>query len=802
MDTMKLPKIDWSNPLTRGLALVYLPGYSEKNIVNYNYPLELTQGGLKTKTSPMGLVFDNPNILNEGLGTGAGSPITKANDTHTIAAVCCANGTAETGFGTIFGINRDGGIGVPSITAHSLFIYNVLGYYGFDLVFENFGSTYAPAASVTTPTGEWVTLVGVSDSIADTRYFYTSYEGVRSESVSFGGTATTLDSISSGVFWEDPAAVQEFDGKSALHCAWKDRALSAAEAQAFIDNPWQIFKSQRIIIPVAKYDPTLAPEEVAPAIVEGLITFSTTLDKTNSIKLTALASASFLANLTMLQNIASIDANISFGIDLTQVESNTAARPVSFAATIDLDQLQTNQADMVRSALFNMSASQNQTNVKITDNIISFSTDLSYEVLNQLITSADATFSTDLSYEVLNQLIGSADATFSTDLSQSLLNQLVADKNVTFSSDLSYTILNQLITSESFSFNTDLGYNILNGLLLSESVNFSTDLGYNILNQLVSDKSINFNTDLGYSILNKLIAEKLVNFNVDADYSIINRLIAGKSITFTTDLDFQFNADGAGIVNAAISFIANMSQAQSNVITIEKAVSLIMDLAATYDKQLDTLQVLNLLVQVSQAQDASRGVSGAISFDTQLDQTQTNLASRVAALALTASMDQTLDTQLNYGLLMTFATALTMQPASDGEVFGTINFGITVNQQEVSIKDTAEAVAFSLQTDMQTDIHLAATGEITLGVEMEQVHALQTAATAGITFGHLLGLSQINGAELGADISFGTVQNFQVNGFTLQFEILTPDSRTLRIFVEDRTTIVDEGNRVFRINRN
>jgi hypothetical protein len=165
-------------------------------------------------------------------------------------------------------------------------------------------------------------------------------------------------------------------------------------------------------------------------------------------------------------------------------------------------------------------------------------------------------------------------------------------------------------------------------------------------------------------------------------------------------------------------------------------------------------------------------------------------------------MDQTLDTQLNYGLLMTFATALTMQPASDGEVFGTINFGITVNQQEVSIKDTAEAVAFSLQTDMQTDIHLAATGEITLGVEMEQVHALQTAATAGITFGHLLGLSQINGAELGADISFGTVQNFQVNGFTLQFEILTPDSRTLRIFVEDRTTIVDEGNRVFRINRN
>ena len=45
-------------------------------------------------------------------------------------------------------------------------------------------------------------------------------------------------------------STREFDGDVSLAAVWHDRALTDSEAFSLLNNPWQIFKSQRITMPI------------------------------------------------------------------------------------------------------------------------------------------------------------------------------------------------------------------------------------------------------------------------------------------------------------------------------------------------------------------------------------------------------------------------------------------------------------------------------------------------------------------------------------------------------------------------
>jgi hypothetical protein len=458
---------------------------------------------------------------------------------------------------------------------------------------------------------------------------------------------------------------------------------------------------------------------------------------------------------------ADIEGVIDFGITVNQIQSKTIDKPSSLVFSVNLDELTLNQADILRSILFNISVDQSHFNVREINETIAFDSTLDFNILNQLLIVAGINLSIDLSFDILSQLISRADASFDVTLSFDILNQLISRADASF----------------------------------------DVTLAFDVLNQLTANTDISFDTDLNYITIKQLLANSSIDFNIDSNYNLLKQLVAGRSITFNTVLNQTTLVDGAGIVEAAISFIATMNQIQSNTLDINKAVSLITNLASSYNIQLNKIELISMLIDVAQSQDAIRGIPGAVDFDITLDDTHSNTLNKVAALILTTTMDQTVETQLNYGLFIAFATTLATQFSTDGETLVNMTFGLSVNQQQTNTRDLADAIAFSLETDTQTEIHLTAEGNVTLGVNMEQLATLQTVAQAGITFGHLLGLASIGSADLGIDISFGTVQNFSSDGFLIEFEIYTPDSRTLKVYIEDRTTIVDGGNRIFRINR-
>ena len=120
---------------------------------------------------------------------------------------------------------------------------------------------------------------------------------------------------------------------------------------------------------------------------------------------------------------------------------------------------------------------------------------------------------------------------------------------------------------------------------------------------------------------------------------------------------------------------------------------------------------------------------------------------------------------------------------------------------EYPTKTVPGLLELAINTDATTEIRLTAEGRIVLPVQLTESTILQLLAQKGITFGHILGLSSFSGAVKDGNISFGTIQDFSVDGFVIQFTIVTPDGRTIKIYFEDRTIIVDEEDREIKVYR-
>jgi hypothetical protein len=247
-------KIDWSNPLTQGLKLTYLPGQSLHNHVDSTHTLQVA-GDIHRGVGIQGQVWDNPDVLNEGLGANS-TLVQKADEPHTFGILFLPHDQPTIGNGTLFSISNDPA-GLPSDAQGSSLEIGISGVSDVLLYFvqrgDDFGGSVSCGGTIPLSYTEWNTAVAVCHNSAS-RKLYTDTEVVSNTS-SLTGTLSVLPYINLGVFWNAPEG--EFDGKIAVSCFW-DRDLSAAEAQAFIENPWQIFEPQTIMAPLDTEKPELA----------------------------------------------------------------------------------------------------------------------------------------------------------------------------------------------------------------------------------------------------------------------------------------------------------------------------------------------------------------------------------------------------------------------------------------------------------------------------------------------------------------------------------------------------------------
>jgi hypothetical protein len=154
-----------------------------------------------------------------------------------------------------------------------------------------------------------------------------------------------------------------------------------------------------------------------------------------------------------------------------------------------------------------------------------------------------------------------------------------------------------------------------------------------------------------------------------------------------------------------------------------------------------------------------------------------------------------------FGSTVNFATSLSNLFGTAGDVTGLITFSTDMGQSEQINKITDMSMGFGVDASIITEIRLIAEGNLSFTSIMDETEAKQLLGQSGITFGHIQGLASLGSADLGADISFGTIQDVQAAGFVLQFTIVSPSGRTYKIYIEDRTVEVTDGSRISNVNK-
>lgn len=390
---------------------------------------------------------------------------------------------------------------------------------------------------------------------------------------------------------------------------------------------------------------------------------------------------------------------------------------------------------------------------------------------------------------------------FDIDVSESLSNELTADLATTFLTDLADNISNQNNSNLAQNIDITLGDTNTNNADKVASFNGSILLNDIEANQLNAVESILYNLNADYFISSQKNVESSLNFNIDLSEEQLNQLISSVSISLNTNLDMTQVGSGAGVINESITFLANLDQSNTNTITIDKAVDLIMSTGAVFDNTANRNELISLLLNISQNQTTAQLLEEAISFDIDLTQTQSNIANRVGLVTLAIALDEAKQTRVDYNLFVNLASSFLYDFTTGGIISDSISFGVQVDESVVNTKDAVEAITLALQAEKQSSLYLVAEGNISFNTQLQTLQTKELIGQTGITFGHLMGLTSIGSADIGEDITFSTIQDLTVEGFVAQFTIVTPNNRTLKVYIEDRTTIVDELERVITVGK-
>ena len=249
--------------------------------------------------------------------------------------------------------------------------------------------------------------------------------------------------------------------------------------------------------------------------------------------------------------------------------------------------------------------------------------------------------------------------------------------------------------------------------------------------------------------------------------------------TFAATLSTFFVGDAQGEVSGFITFATSLTQNNVGIRTRNPSIE--------FTSLLDLLRIGGLDL------NESITISAILGEDQTVNLTQEGL------VTFAAYFNKLIENQVDYRPSIDFDLQAIETSSANKNTLASILLGIENNLIVDGNRTIPAIVNYGLSQSLDTEIRLIAEGTVTLTAQMQQSSALQMLGQLGITFGHLLGLSALSGADRSESIAFGTVTSLSVDGFVIQFEVTTPDGRTFKVYFEDRITIVDEENRVIKV---
>ena len=242
-------RIDWSNPLTRGLRS--LTTFAEGIIGTKAYEHvsqrfdwdEQGSGDASIITDPKyGRVLSTRGANDTAYFEGNQYGIMSGKSTGSVAAIYRINAHQSSGGCPII-------VGWSSgSTRHHVAIKDYAGEH--QIVFRNSEDRLVTAAL---STGRWYNAVGTLNSPLVSSYL----DGVLLDSDSGNDVASHGDPVLVSCGNPDDAA-RAFDGDIALTAIWEDHELTAGEVASFNLNPWQIFEPRKIFVPINEKLPDIA----------------------------------------------------------------------------------------------------------------------------------------------------------------------------------------------------------------------------------------------------------------------------------------------------------------------------------------------------------------------------------------------------------------------------------------------------------------------------------------------------------------------------------------------------------------
>lgn len=431
---------------------------------------------------------------------------------------------------------------------------------------------------------------------------------------------------------------------------------------------------------------------------------------------------------------------ITFAASLNQVEATVLTINEAFDLLINLSESTNIQLDKTETITLLMQLADSYAGVRSTSSSISFNSTLSDTSVSLTSKLASMVFAS-----TLNQIEAK---NISTDKTLSLLVEAAQDQQITLTKD--ETLALEIILNESYTNITDI----------TKAITFNTELAK--LPQAVAGQ----------------LAEIIFNANMNKNISVQTEM--STLATFGSILAAILEGAISGTIDADIAFALEIAKGETVLSTLLPGITFSNNLNISGIANKDFLQAITFQAQLGEAGIFNLSKEGLANF-------------RVDVI-------DTLGTRLDYAPSLDFNLEAIEASATNKNILAQMLLDIEPSLLSDRTKSIPGLINYGItQDDLQTELRVIAEGVITMSTAMQESSVLQSLKQTGITFGHILGLSALSSADFVESISFGTVQNLEVEEFLLKFEVVTPDGRVLKVYFEDRITIVDEENRILKV---
>ena len=599
-----------------------------------------------------------------------------------------------------------------------------------------------------------------------------------------------------------------------------------------LDDPvWSISSGEYIFVDLTNI-PFYTP------IKSAQITFTTQQGQTQTVGLIGQAAQAFLVQLIQNQSIdGTIAGEVPLAISLDQAAVTSLIQLVQFSATLNLDELSDNQIETLKTAVYLANLSQNQTVLATGEKTLDLSTVLDFNAISQLIGSVNVNIGATLNYlssikTDLNTAINflstldfinegdtgiTAISNFNlnllvTDQVQSILGstisliksmsqasdkQAILNKAIAYLIQLSETASTELLGAVSFilqlqnvnteTITADKAAAIIVNTAEQYNVTLTTAETLALVIQLADSYSATASLPAEITLTNSMqqIQSTLVDKLTTVSFALALTQVNTSKVDFNTFTSLittfvtSFLGEATGKIDGNVTFASQISQGNTSISAYNKNVSFLDLLSVESLSNLEFYKNLNIILQLDQTQAYDFGKTGEIIFNTFYSKLDTVKSDFVPSIDFNL---QAIDTSKANKDMLTNAL-LGMENSLINS--GTIGF--------------TSLIDFGIQQGYETELRLTAEGDLQLTTQLSESNTLQYLGQTGITFGHLLGLAALSRAEFVESIAFGTISDLQVEGFVLKFTITLPDSRTLKVYFEDRLTIIYPEDRIIKV---